>query len=292
MPASEIHMRDPWILPWEGVYYLVGTTGDAFGKTGGGFDLYTSTDLIHWVPRGPILQYDDPPTWVRYHFWAPEMHERDGRFLLYYSGKTDETCRGTGVAASDSPLGPFRNVSETPLTPPEWECLDGHPFIDVDGTSWLIYVHEWVQAPVGEMWAQRLSEDGTRLEGERHLLFPATDASWSNNVVDGPMMVVRDGRYWLFWSSFSAAEGYNTGYAVSDSVLGPWEQSPGIVIGADGGHNCVFEGFDGRLYTSFHRPNRGPDERVCIHEIRYAEGAWVLGEPVGHTATGDGDADK
>lgn len=278
--ASDIHIRDPWIMPYEGTYYLVGTTGDAWGKEGGGFEAYTSTDLIEWTPRGPVLQFDDPPTWVRYHFWAPELVSRKGKFWLFYSGKTDTTCRGTGVAVADSPLGPFHNVSDRPLTPTEWECLDGHLFTDTDGSEWLIYVHEWVQAPVGEMWAQRIADDYTALVGEKHLLFQGRDAAWSNNVIDGPMMVVRDGRYFLFWSSFSEAQGYNAGYAVADSSMGPYTQSPSPVIGSDGGHNCVFGGFDGKLYTSFHQPNRGPDERLAIYELLYDAGQWRLGECV------------
>jgi hypothetical protein len=34
MLASEIHMRDPWIMPYNGTYYLVGTTGGTWGKRG------------------------------------------------------------------------------------------------------------------------------------------------------------------------------------------------------------------------------------------------------------------
>ncbi len=285
MRCSEIHIRDPWILPYDGVYHLIGTTGDAWGKGGGGFLAYSSTDLVNWTKHGPALRFDDPPTWAAYHFWAPEMVERDGRFHLFYSGKTDATCRGTGVATSESPLGPFVNLSDRPLTPLEWECLDGHLFTDGDGSNWFIFVHEWVQCPVGEMWAQRISDDFTRLEGERHLLFVGKSAPWSNKVIDGPMMVLRDGRCHLFWSSFEERPdregGYVCGVAAADSILGPYEHSAEPVIVGDGGHNCVFEGFDGRLYTCFHQPNRSPDERLRIHVLEYATGVWTLGERVG-----------
>ncbi|MBM3500799.1 MAG: glycoside hydrolase [Armatimonadetes bacterium] len=280
MLASEIHMRDPFIMPYEGTYYLVGTTGDAWGKGGGGFEGYSSSDLIHWTSHGPILQFDDPPTWAAYHFWAPELYARGGRFYLCYSGKSDRTHRGTGIAVGDSPRGPFRNLSDRPLTPVEWECLDGHLFRDADGTEWLIYVHEWVQCEVGEMWAQRVSDDYTRLVGERHYLFRGTQASWSNHVIDGPMMVLEGGEYHLFWSSFNARDGYCTGVATAESLLGPYTQSAQPIIAADGGHNGVFRGFDGKCYTSFHRPNRTPDERVAIHELLYADGAWRLGRPI------------
>lgn len=281
MLASQIHMRDPFIMPYEGVYYLVGTTGDTWGKSGGGFEGYSSTDLIHWVPHGPILQLDSPPTWAAYQFWAPELYARRGKFYLCYSGKTDRTRRGTGIAVSDSPRGPFRNLAQQPLTPPEWECLDGHLFTEVDGTEWLIFVHEWVQCEVGEMWAQRVADDYTHLLGKRYYLFRGTEAPWSNYVIDGPMMVREGGKYHLFWSSFNPRDGYCTGVATADSLLGPYTQSTEPVIGADGGHNCVFRGFEGQYYTSFHRPNSTPNERVVIHKLHYVDGKWQLGERVG-----------
>jgi arabinan endo-1,5-alpha-L-arabinosidase len=280
MLANEIHMRDPWIMPYEETYYLVGTTGDTWGTEGGGFHGFTSTDLVNWEPHGPILEEDEPPTWAAYQFWAPELYEREGRFYLFYSGKTDNTRRGTGVAVSDSPLGPFRNLSDRPLTPPEWECLDGHLFRDADGTEWFIFVHEWVQCKVGEMWAQRIAPDYSTLVGERHVLFRGHDAPWSNHVIDGPMMVLEGGKYHLFWSSFNDRDGYCCGVARAQSVLGPYTQSTDPVVANDGGHNCVFRGFDGKWYTSFHRPNKTPDERVKVYGLEPRDGVWRLGEAV------------
>jgi hypothetical protein len=67
---------------------------------------------------------------------------------------------------------------------------------------------------------------------------------------------------------------------VANELLGPYTHSAEPVIRSDGGHNCVFEGFDGKLYTSFHRPNKTPDERVRIVELLYANGQWRTAEDV------------
>ena len=66
--------------------------------------------------------------------------------------------------------------------------------------------------------------------------------------------------------------------STADALLGPYTQSAEPVIRNDGGHNCVFRGFDGQLYTSFHRPNKAPDERVRIERLDYIDGRWVTGE--------------
>jgi len=59
--TEDIHMRDPWIMPHEDRYVLIGTTGDAWGVEGGGFAVFTSTDLREWTPHGQALELDDPP---------------------------------------------------------------------------------------------------------------------------------------------------------------------------------------------------------------------------------------
>ena len=82
-------------------------------------------------------------------------------------------------------------------------------------------------------------------------------------------------------SSFNARDGYCGGVATADSVLGPYVHSEQPVIAADGGHNCVFRGLDGEYYTSFHRPNRTPDERVAICRLELSDGVWRLGAAVG-----------
>ena len=113
------------------------------------------------------------------------------------------------------------------------------------------------------------------------MLFKGGDATWSNNVIDGPMLVHEDGKYHLFWSSFNDRDGYCCGVASADAITGPYTHSPEPVIAEDGGHNCVFRGFDGKLYTSFHRTNKTPNERVWICELAYQDGTWELGERVG-----------
>lgn len=48
MRKEEINIRDPFVVYEEGIYYLYGTRAQDFGIKTGGFDVYTSLDLIHW----------------------------------------------------------------------------------------------------------------------------------------------------------------------------------------------------------------------------------------------------
>ena len=228
LTLDEIWIRDPNIIHYNGTYYMTGTT------TGDGFLGYSSTDLVHWEAQGYIYQRNSSSIWALQYFWAPEMVYKNGSFFLFFTANSSTYKRATGVAIADNPMGPYTDLCTNPLTPPEWECLDGHLFTDNDGKEYLIFVHEWTDAEFGEMWMQEISSDYTSLVGEKTYLFKGTDASWSNIVVDGPSMLYKDGIYYLFWSSFGK-RGYNVGYAYADELNGPYFQSKHVVIQDDGG---------------------------------------------------------
>src|SRR5688572_3831630 len=129
---SDIHIRDPFVLPIaaEQQYYLYGTRGtEAWTPAASGIDYYTSSDLQNWA--GPFAAFR-PPTdfWADRNFWAAEVHEYRGRDYMFASFKAEGQCRGTQILAADSPQGSFLPISAEPVTPRDWECLDGTLFVD------------------------------------------------------------------------------------------------------------------------------------------------------------------
>lgn len=284
--TAEIHLRDPFVLPLaeEGRYYLYGTTDpDCWQGKGVGFDAYRSADLENWEGPFPVFR---PPTgfWADRNYWAPEVHRYGGRFFMFASFKAEGVCRGTQALVADSPLGPFLPHSAGPLTPRDWECLDGTLFVDEAGDPWLVFCHEWVQVHDGEMCAVRLAKDLRRAIGEPFLLFRASEAPWGvrpegiGYVTDGPFLYrAQNGALLMLWSSFGAG-GYAQGVARSTSgqILGPWIQEPEPLYAQDGGHGMVFRTFDGRLMLTLHRPNKTPDERPLFLPLRDEEGRLSL----------------
>ncbi|MHA1698123.1 MAG: family 43 glycosylhydrolase [Promethearchaeota archaeon] len=272
MSLDEIWIRDPNIHYSEGKYYMTGTTAPSSGFLG-----YSSPDLEHWKLEGYIYQKNESNKWASSNFWAPEIVQREGKHYLFFTGIAQDTKRGTGVAIADTPAGPFVDLSPDPLTPKDWHCLDGHLFKDIDGKEYLIFVHEWIDGPFGEMWIQQINENYTSLVGNKTYLFKGTDAPWSNVVVDGPAMIYHEGVYYLFWSSYNNDDGYCCGYAYSQSILGPYHQSAKPVIRFDGGHVTIFhENGTERLLITFHRPNSGGLERAKIRELRFTDGQWTI----------------
>lgn len=271
---SEIHIRDPFVLPVtsENRYYLYGTRGaEAWTQSATGIDYYIGSDLNNW--DGPFPAFRPPVGfWADRNFWAPEVHAYRGRYYMFATFKAEGLRRGTQILAAESPQGPFLPISDRPVTPHDWECLDGTLFVDANDQAWVIFCHEWVQVGDGEICAVRLSDDLTAAVGQPHLLFTASEAGWAKElnskgrrgyVTDGPWMHrLTNGALIMLWSSFSEG-GYTIGVANSTTgeLLGAWEQQPELLYTGDGGHCMVFRDFDGQLRLALHRPNPNPNER-------------------------------
>ena len=270
MKLSDINIRDPFILPYEGVYYMYGTRGADCWQGGSGFDVYTSRDLVAW--SDPIEVYrktpEDP---FDINFWAPEVHLVDGAFYMFASFKPADRERGTWILRSDSPTGPFIRWSASSVTPEDWSSLDG-TYWEEDGKRYVVFCHEWTQIGDGHVCARELSRDLKTAVGNPVTLFKGSDlyladAGKRDYVTDGPFLVRAGARLLLLWSSNSDGK-YREAVAESDGgVLGPWRQQQRYLFADDGGHGMVFTGFDGVTYFTMHTPNRTPDERPKIIPI-------------------------
>jgi len=285
---GDIQIRDPFVVPVreQGMYYMYGTTdANCWAGAATGFNAFRSKDLEHW--EGPIPVFRPPGGfWADRNFWAPEVHCYAGRWFMFASFKAERVCRGTQVLVADRPEGPFAPWSDGPVTPREWECLDGTLFVDEAGKPWMVFCHEWVQVKDGEMCAVRLSDDLRRAEGEPALLFRASEAAWvkpirdgKSYVTDGPFLHrTGEGGLLMLWASLGA-KGYAQGVARSEGggVRGPWRQIAEPLFANDGGHGMLFRTFDGRLMLTLHSPNKTPNERPLFMCVREEEGRLRVG---------------
>lgn len=277
LKRTEIAIRDPYILTApDGSMYLYGTTN-------GGSPLgakscicgYKTDDLENYSDRVLLFEANDD-FWANKDFWAAEVHFYKDKYYMFASFKADNRCRASQILVSDTPLGKFVPLTDSPITPMDWECLDATLYIE-DGIPYTIFCKEWVQVRDGEMYAQRLSDDLKQPVGEPKYLFKASDAKWSkgfdngvhkeNYVTDGPFIYkLKSGKLAMLWSTVGH-EGYAMGVAYADSIMGEWTQHDEPLYKKDGGHGMVFE-YDNRLYMSLHSPN-GPlnAERPHFFEI-------------------------
>lgn len=277
MKLNEINIRDPFILPYEGKYYMYGTRAKntwASNTQKNGFDVYVSTDLINWSEPVSIFEGSDA-FWGKYNFWAPEVHYYKGKFYLFASFKSDTVHRGTAILISDTPDGVFTEHSNGAITPSNWECLDGTLYLEGE-TPYMVFCHEWTQIKDGEMCAVKLSSDLKEAVGEPFTLFKASTPPWAYDIRNGEGCYVTDGPFLMnvenelicIWSSFSKGE-YVEAIARSDNgkIDGNWAIDKKLLFEKDGGHGMVFTDFSGNLNFVYHTPNDTPNERPVIKKI-------------------------
>ncbi len=269
--TDEINIRDPFVLVYGEKYWLYGTRGPTCWGPADGFDVYTGTDLVSW--EGPFVCFrNDGSFWADRNYWAPEVHPWQGAFYMFASFKSEFRRRGTAILRSPSPLGPFVPWSDGPVTPENWECLDGTFYVSRDGTPYMVFCHEWVQAGDGEVLAMPLTDDLKASAGEPFLLFRGSDAAWSREirhssgvtgyVTDGPFLWRReDGTLICLWSGFSD-HGYAQGVAVSDNgeINGHFSQAAPLFLD-NGGHGMLFRTPEGDVLLALHSPNTSLKER-------------------------------
>ena len=276
MFRTDIHIRDPFILPLPArqAYCMFGTTGgEVDGGRASGFDCYLTEDLDEFT--GPYPAFRPPADfWADIKFWAPEVHFWQGRYYMFATFARVEgdghEKRGTGALVSDNPEGPYTPTSNGPLTPADWDCLDGTLYVDKDGAPWMVFCHEWAQITDGTICATRLSGDLTAAVGDTVTLFRASDAPWTRTlpipgrendgiyVTDGPFLfTAKDGQLAMLWSSFVEGGQYAIGVAraADNRVDGRWVHDKEPVYSRDGGHGMLFYTYSGLRMLSIHAPN-------------------------------------
>jgi arabinan endo-1,5-alpha-L-arabinosidase len=294
-PVWEGYFADPFVLKWQGEYYAYGTGDRAIQEDGHVFPVLHSLDLAHWKYLGGALK---PFEAAGSAYWAPEVVEREGRFYLYYSlagPEGDETHR-LHVAVADHPAGPF--VDAKPLLPNEGFSIDAHPFQDpADGQWYLFFAKDFFEGRAGTaLAAVRLSADMVSTIGPvTTILRPSADwqiyerdrslygRQWDAwHTVEGPGLVMHNGRYYLMYSGGNwTSAGYGIGYAVAETVLGPYQEPEAgpVVLSGNGaqvigpGHNSTVLGPDDQTrFVVYHAWDAARTaRRMCIDPLAWSD---------------------
>jgi beta-xylosidase len=244
---------DPQMIFFKGLFYVYGTETAAVGP---GFQVMSSPDMVHWTR--PRIAFTPP--WSTRHLWAPEVVHYRGKFYMTYSALNPETKRhDTGIAVSDTPLGPFEHrailvhADET-----QGGAIDSTIFFERGGSPYLIYSQEHPRCLV----MQPLARDLMSVRPERIVLLHP-DRPREHDVTEAPTLIKRNGVYHLFFSTgwFQARKGecnYAVCHASSRQLYGPYVKDreplittvPGHVYGP--GHQAVITTPAGEMWLVYH----------------------------------------
>lgn len=111
MLIENINIRDPFILPDNGRYYMYGTRSAA--AAGKGFDVYVS-DSPEGDWDGPIEVFSSSEYGLdRGANWAPEVHFYNGSYYMFATFEQDNKLRGTYILRADKPDGSSLHAPNT-----------------------------------------------------------------------------------------------------------------------------------------------------------------------------------
>lgn len=187
--------------------------------------------------------------------FAPDCIWKDGKYYLYFC-MNDES---EGVAVSDSPVGPFKQIVQLPCG-----GIDPAVFIDDDGQAYYYW---------GQVYSRgvKLGDDMISFQGEIVENLVTEEEHFFHE--GSSMRKIGDIYYYVF-ADVERGKPTALGYATGKSPLGPFVYR-GIIIDNDGcdplswnNHGSI-ECFNGQWYVFYHRSSRGSEQhrRLCIEPI-------------------------
>jgi arabinan endo-1,5-alpha-L-arabinosidase len=287
-PIFNRDFPDPTVIrARDGFFYAYATQTVVDGKLHH-IQVARSRDLVNWeqladaLPQRPVWADKPEPK-----FWAPHVHEADGKYFLYYSADPN-TLTGLclAVAVADKPAGPFKDIGR-PL-----QC--GESFINIDpmafddpktGKKYLYWGSGFQPIKVRELADDRISfAPGSRTID---LIAPhkTEDLNDYQRLVEGAWVIYRKGFYYLFYSGDNCC-GEKAHYAAmvarSRSATGPFEtlaQATGrpnsVILEKNDewiapGHNSVVRDDAGDDWIVYHAIN--------VRQRNLAQSATVAGD--------------
>jgi arabinan endo-1,5-alpha-L-arabinosidase len=235
---TDLRIHDPSTIVKQGNTYWV------FG-TGPGIPAFSSTDRVHWTPRGRVLA--EAPAWVgdavpgnvNAFFWAPDVRRVRGRYYLYYSVSTfGSNVSAIGLATSPT-LDPARwedqGIVVRSVARDDFNAIDPAIFPAPDGRLWLAFGSFWGGIRMIELHPAT----GKRLHPTSPMVPLAAHPQERNNAIEAPFLHYRDGYYYLFvnwdYCCRGAKSTYNLRVGRSRHVTGPYRDKDGVEMMRGGG---------------------------------------------------------
>jgi xylan 1,4-beta-xylosidase len=260
------------------------------------FPVLHSRDLVNWRVVGYVFR--SKPAWAKGDFWAPEMVEDRGRFFIYYTARRDEGPRKTGtlcvaVATAARAEGPYADHGPLVCEIRELKnvgSIDAFFVRDENGRPYLVWKADGNDAEPDQptsIFAQQLTEDGTRLVGRRGEILRNTEP-WERHVTEGSYILRRGGWFYHFYSGNACCGrgcDYALGVARARKLLGPWEKHPRNPILDDNqdwqcpGHGSIVTTPDGRDFLLYHSYRRRRDtfnvgRESLLDEVTWGADGW------------------
>jgi beta-xylosidase len=206
----DVTRRDNSDIIRVGDRYYIWYSRTTTGKGGGDATVWyaTSPDGKKWTEHGEAVGKGAHGAWDGGGAFTPNILVARDKYFLFYSGRgSGGTTRfhshtRIGLAWSDSPDGPWQKSPDNPI------IKQGNP------GEYDINKYEKPDKPYGE---------------------------WDSHLVDDSCLLVRDGKYWLYYKGRQIGRGATEtkmGVAIADKPEGPYVKSPSNPL-TNSGHEVL-----------------------------------------------------
>lgn len=256
---------------------------------------YSSKNMTDWKYEGSVMKATDV-SWRNddTSAWASQAIKYGGKYYLYFCtwDKTSSGKQSIGVAVSDSPTGPFKDIG-TPLVKGTLTEPQTSNWNDIDPTVWVETVdgveHRYLAWGNSIFYVCELNEDMTSvkdLNGDGQIkMNDDIKQQTFNNLPEGlgfteaPWIYRQKdtngnytGKYYMF-GAFGWRE--QMGYVTSDSMYGPWEWG-GVLMPptatSNTNHPSVID-FNNKTYFIYHNGSlpwgSGFRRVVCVTQMYF-----------------------
>lgn len=276
---------DPDLAKFGDRYYLYPTTDGFTGWSGTQFRVFSSPDLRCWEDEGVILDLaTDEVPWAVGSAWAPAIAAKDGRYYYYFCGKMENGESAIGVAASETPVGPFRAEPQPLITMDltkrlgiaMGQAIDPSVYFEDDGSAYLLFGN-------GHPAIVRIGDDMVSIDA--HTM---RNIEGLHDFREAVTALKRGRRYHFTWSvDDTGSEDYRVHYGTAEHLFGPVEyRYPVLVKNEDkemlgtGHHSILQEPGTDRYWIAYHRfvtpltryaEGKGYHREVCIDPLSFDE---------------------
>lgn len=231
---------------------------------------FSSADLVHWTNHGAVLSVKDL-AWAEDYAWAPDAAYKNGKYYLVFPAGTGVKDRqnpknstkwmGIGIAESDSPAGPFKDMIGAPLWRKPY-ANDPVLFVDDDGRAYLYSRTSGVNYLVAEM-----ADDMRSIKGELQKM----DMGGYEPPMEGPWVFKRGGLYYFTMPEHNRVLTYYTATAPT----GPWTYR-GVLMEQENNannHHSIVQ-YRGQWILFYHRWLETPGA-ACAKKQRHVAAEYL-----------------
>lgn len=206
----------------DGYFYLYATEHNRNDANMRNVPIMRSSDLMNWTRVGSVFTDATHPqiTDQNAGIWAPSVNRVGNQYVIYYSQPGNNYKHAIGVAVSDSPTGPFRDLGK--LIDSNEQGVD----ISIDAYLYQENGHNYLfWGSFRSISVLELTEDGLAIKNK------ATQKrrEVAGGQYEATVVVKRDGWYYLIVSTGDYSKGgtYRLVVGRSQNLFGPYVDKDG-----------------------------------------------------------------